>query len=120
MMGLYDYVRCDAPLPDGKPTPPGLFQTKDFPITCMERYTITADGRLIWHRESFHSTRVGPVVDEDLNWHGDLNFYARDGGEWREFTAKFTDGQLVEIVRVPHDLAPRARRAAQTVRKPHK
>lgn len=120
-MGMYDYVRCDAPLPDGKPTPPDLFQTKDFPAPQLEHYTITAAGRLIAHRVRYEevpkaerpypdadglrglvgSIKAVPVKDEDLNWHGWLNFYGGSQRRWREFNAKFTEGQLVEIVQVP-------------------
>ena len=119
-MGMFDYIRCDYPLPDGKPTPPDLFQTKDFLVPYMEHYTITAEGRLIAHRVRYEevplkerpypnesgtlkwagSLRAVPIGDEDLNWHGYLNFYGGDREERREFNAKFTDGQLVEIVQV--------------------
>lgn len=129
-MGMFDYVRCDAPLPDGKPTPRDFFQTKDFGLPQMDIYTITAEGRLIEHvtrseevpkeerpywgkpewfnddgTESFFAflgcIRKVPVEDRDMNYHGYLNFYGGDRDEWREFNAKFTDGQLVEIVQVP-------------------
>jgi hypothetical protein len=119
-MGLLDYVRCDAPLPDGQPTPPDLFQTKDFDAPYMEHYTITAEGRLIAHWVRYEevplaerpypndtgflkwvgSVRVVHIVGEDLYWHGYLNFYGGADGEWREFNAKFTDGQLVSIEQV--------------------
>lgn len=118
---MFDYVRCEDPLPDGKPTPKSLFQTKDFPEPYMDHYTITASGRLIAHRTHEEavpleerpypnetgflkwvgSIRRVPLGDEDLNWHGYLNFYGSDApDEWRDFRAKFTDGQLVEIVEI--------------------
>lgn len=120
-MGLFDYVRCDYPLPDGKPTPRELFQTKDFPEPYMERYTITGEGRLIAHRVRYEevplserpypnetgflkwagSIKAVPIGDEDLKFHGFLYFYGfEDGGDFREFNAKFTDGKLVEITQV--------------------
>ena len=119
-MGMFDYVRCEAPLPDGKPDTE--FQTKDFPEPYMETYTITSAGRLVhramryefvpeeerpywgkpeWLREDGTPSlfqmagmmRGIPTGDVDMNWHGWLNFYGDD----REFNAKFTDGQLVAI-----------------------
>lgn len=98
-MGLFDYVRCDAPLPDGKPTPPDLFQTKDFDFPYMERYVITEAGRLVKLKVTYGGPEwMSTPEDKDLNWHGYLNFYGGEVNEWREFNAKFTDGQLVEIV----------------------
>lgn len=125
-MGLFDYVRCEVPLPDGFD---GELQTKDFDDAYMERYTITKDGRLtlryvvervpvpetewkyvgatgaleqIWHEQS----KTRPVfAEKDMNFHGMLNFYgssgSRDAGnwQWHEYNAKFTDGNLVSIER---------------------
>ena len=131
-MGMFDYVKCDWPLPDGKPTPGDMFQTKDFDEPYMERYTITKEGRLVHHavrtemvpeherpnygKQGYRdangkvtlwglrgSMRAVPIGDVDLNYHGFLNFYGGEGDEWREFNAKFTDGQLVEIKQVLAD-----------------
>ena len=101
-MGLFDYVRCDIPLPDGKPTPRDLFQTKDFECPYMEHYVITAARRLVKLKALYSGPAwMSTPEDTDLNWHGWLNFYGGLPGEWREFNAKFTDGQLVEIQQVP-------------------
>jgi hypothetical protein len=45
---MFDYVICEMPLPQ-QPRPPwtGLFQTKDTTPQFLERFTITAAGRLI-------------------------------------------------------------------------
>jgi hypothetical protein len=128
-MGMFDYVRCDVPLPDGFE---GELQTKDFDCPYMEVYTITADGRLMeryvereepvpeaewkyvgatdplekmWH---LNSKRKPIYAQRDLNFHGWLNFYGSSGQspqdpawQWHEYKAKFTDGQLVEIELVP-------------------
>lgn len=97
-MGMFDDVICEVPLPDGKPGK--HFQTKDFECPYLEKYTITAEGRLIHNRPLYDidppGTQSGPI---DLNFHGILNFYDYDQatGEWREFNAKFTDGKLVSI-----------------------
>jgi hypothetical protein len=132
-MGMFDYVRCDAPLPDGF-KPRGLFQTKDFDDPAMVTHIITAEGRLLL--DNGHS-EVVPLVErpmwnaewgdsreaeeahpweaiagclrhipklEDANYHGVLNFYAGcDDKEWREYNAKFTDWQLVAIEVAPTD-----------------
>lgn len=118
-MGMFDYIICEVPLPDGFD---GLLQTKDFDDPYMEKYTINSQGRLIrhyiaswddvpeeqwkyvgatdplhqlWHEQS----KRKPIFAEvDTNYHGMLNFY---GGEqdWHEYDAKFTDGNLVEIIK---------------------
>jgi hypothetical protein len=129
-MGLYDYVRCEVPLPDGFE---GELQTKDFDCPYLETYTITKAGRLyfryvaervpvpesewkyagdtdalhkLWHEQS----KTKPIFAErDLNFHGMLSFYGCEGqhadGTWRwhQYRAKFTDGQLVEIVLAPEE-----------------
>lgn len=52
-MGMFDYLRCDYPLPDDPPewvkrdNEKFSFQTKDTPRQWMERYIITSDGKLI-------------------------------------------------------------------------
>ncbi len=120
-MGMYDYVDCRVPLPDARPTPPCLFQTKD--LSCeLEKFTINDDGRLIHHSVRYEEVPKAerpypnddgilgfcgaiksiPTGDVDLNFHGVLEFYDYnvDTKEWREFNAKFTDGKLVEITSV--------------------
>jgi hypothetical protein len=69
-MGLFDTVRCEFPL-----TNPRLqdaeFQTKD--LECfLETYTITADGRLMWHARRGTADRA--ELDRDVEWpiHGDI------------------------------------------------
>lgn len=124
-MGMFDYVRCEVPLPDGEPTPPDLFQTKDFDFPYMNHYTITAARRLVAHRVRYEevplserpnpdadgllkwrgSVRAVPIGDEDLNWHGFLHFGHFDPitKQSRQFRAKFTDGNLVEIAQLSED-----------------
>jgi hypothetical protein len=131
-MGLFDYVRCEVPLPDGFD---GELQTKDFDCPYMETYTITKDGRLLlryvsewvptpeseWkytgdddplHKLWHESSKKRPIfADRDINFHGMLGFYGHTGrhadGTWRwhEYSAKFTDGQLIEIVVVIDPIA---------------
>ena len=141
-MGMFDYIRCDYPLPDGW-QPVGALQTKDFDCE-MVTHVITADGRLMLERKAERPypdapddsllSMCGSVRTEcsqhNSNFHGVVNFYgseyrtmddqpARPRGTehhgekvcdyttkeplkqiWHEYDAKFTDGQLVEIVAV--------------------
>ena len=120
-MGMFDYVNCRVPLPDGwVPLENGL-QSKD--LDCgMDVVTISADGRLmqryvsewlpvpehdwkytgstdvlqqIWHEQS---KRRPVYAERDLNFHGWFNFYGSDSDKnWHEYRAKFTDGRLVAI-----------------------
>lgn len=96
-MGMFDTVTCEQPLPDGADSGSLEFQTKDMKFPGLDTYKISRSGRLI-----------GP--DGDMDFHGHLNFYGSSGWrqsqgdnsdyEWHEYDAKFTDGQLVEIVTV--------------------
>ena len=112
-MGMFDYIRSEVPLPDGFE---GELQTKNFRCE-LATHVIRADGRLILeildHTEEVpREERPYPNDDgfrglfgslrsvwrhEDANFHGIVNFYGR-GDRWHEYNAKFTDGQLVEIV----------------------
>lgn len=116
-MGMFDYVICEVPLPDG--WEPDELQSKDFDCT-MTKVRISAEGRLEIERyESYDvpkAERPYPNAEpgsfeeicgiwgkrnrhwEDLNFHGDFNFYG--GGfknDWHEYLARFTEGQLVRI-----------------------
>lgn len=115
-MGMFDDVRVNVPLPDGHT---GAFQTKDMECV-LNMYEITAEGRLCvedcdWEavppaerpypdaaegslEQVIGSVRRVNLRLRDLDFHGILNFYGHDErGQWREYNAKFTDGQLVEI-----------------------
>lgn len=93
------------------------YQTKDFEC-LLEEYRITPAGRLVkdlWHMEDVPKSEqrypdakpgsllsiagiIRRVIDQhdvDTKYHGMLHFHGDDGS----FTAKFTDGQLVEILR---------------------
>lgn len=99
-MGMYDEIRCEYPLPrTGYRVLPGhTFQTKD--LECLlDKYTITAGGFLVLHREVWEpvpeeerphygspewekplgkwigSMRAVPMGDEEVPHHGDILFY---------------------------------------------
>lgn len=126
-MGLYDYIRCDMPLPPTEVPPPAgeTFQTKDTPDQYMTLYTITADGRLSWRpwrlEEVPKEERPHPDADDDdimsllgsvrrvesapeyMDYHGDIDFYVcgttrgQSNGGWWKYRARFTDGRCSEI-----------------------
>ena len=118
-MGMFDYIRCEAPLPETPLPPPDELQTKDTPDQYLTTYTITADGRLTWrpydletvppeerefpnpaHPWHGHgSVRRVERDEEDVPFHGDICFYGggREEGWW-EYTARFTDGRLTRIM----------------------
>jgi hypothetical protein len=112
-MGMFDYVRCEVPLPDGYA---GELQTKDFDSPYLLTHVITKEGRLLqgvllrieevpkaerdypdapdddirsWIGSQRHVTE-----QRDANFHGMLSFYGLGD---HEYVAKFTDGQLVGI-----------------------
>jgi len=101
-MGLFDEIVCEYPLPDWPEGEEPSFQTKD--LDCLlERYRITADGRLLTsrYRRGAEDTESRELHTE---CHGYLVFYAsleRNGErEWFEYRAKFTDGRLVDLQRI--------------------
>jgi hypothetical protein len=112
-MGMFDELVVEYPLPD--PDHNRLtFQTKD--LKCfMDHYRITPMGRLEHqeYRIEDHSdptkegldkfagmlTRI-PIGWHDEGYHGWLDFYTEQAGDWINYHAKFTDGRLVEVARV--------------------
>lgn len=108
-MGMFDDVICEAPLPDGYE---GRFQSKDFDCE-LATYKITADGRLLRREYEWKNSPDAPLgirrVERgwtEVLFHGVLNFYDyADDKSWREYNAKFTDGRLVEITKVPERVA---------------
>jgi hypothetical protein len=112
-MGMFDDVTF-APglLPPETPTfarKPGYrFQTKDFDHPSIDRYHVTADGRL----EKYERTADGEKRVGEIPYHGDIDACAGNsvGGvaghaftlngedyEWIDLTLRFTNGQLERI-----------------------
>lgn len=110
-MGFFDEVACDFPLPDGREIAGRAFQTKS--LWCgMDRFTITAAGRLIFHQFQYPASGDGGgrprrpwhPSDIDLNYHGDLDLYGIDtAGRAAHYVARFTHGS-VEWVRPSDDI----------------
>lgn len=116
-MGMFDYVRCDIPLPDAFA---GELQTKDFGCV-LGVLLIRVDGRLMiqdceWEEvpPEERSDRKLPVFRainkrwRDLDFHGDFCFYGsgKSDGEWHEYVARFSHGTLESIKVIPEDAPP--------------
>jgi hypothetical protein len=88
-MGMFDYVRCDVPLPDDFVGERNLFQTKDL-WRAMVQFVITANGRLIYRKQTHESLpdreiRPGMFLPQyklvheepvDMEYHGTSSFAA--------------------------------------------
>jgi len=112
-MGMFDYVRCELPLPEGKDD---LYQTKDTNRHGLMGHTITKAGRLVLHD---YETEMTPKAerrypnapddsplsisgmirrkarserDVDQNFDGDLRFYG-----YASYRATFRAGNCIEI-----------------------
>lgn len=100
-MGMFDFIACRAPLPDNWNPPKHNMQTKD--MECiLGYYEITAEGKLLLTGGCWDDG-IRKII-RTIPYHGWLNFYGTEGTvgsdnyQWHEYWAKFTDGQLVEIV----------------------
>jgi len=120
-MGLFDYLRCEMPLPPGAPAV-SEWQTKS--LDCgMNWYAIRSDGALVDRKirqelkpgappqpeyfseayfewsSSWWEPKAGP--DERINYTGEVRFYAHDADkQWWEFCAFVKNGQCFEIVQI--------------------
>jgi hypothetical protein len=120
-MGMYDYVHCEVPLPDGYV---GDMQTKDFDC-FFGTILIRTDGRLLveegdWEAvpldeqpnpkiPMFGTFRVTNKRWRDLDFHGDFRFHgSRDRGDWHEYLARFTHGVLETIIAIPETFSSQA------------
>lgn len=105
-MGMFDYIRiasCQLPITEAEQIDIELedsdFQTKDLACT-LNCYEITPYGELILIQRMVEDWQYKEVY-EQVSYHGCLNFYTDVFGKWFEFQAKFTDGKMVEIKRLP-------------------
>lgn len=116
-MGMFDYVRCDIPLPDGFT---GELQTKDFGCV-LGVLLIRVDGRLMiqdceWEEVppeersdlKFPLFRAINKRWRDLDFHGDFCFYGSGklDDERHEYVARFSHGTLESINVIPEDAPP--------------
>ena len=105
-MGMFDDVFCEADLPSGHTGSDRAFQTKSL-FCCLDRLTITKEGRLILH--AFHYEPAGepgtlplmkrvPEGDLDTEFHGDIRLTSMAEDHLAEYVARFTHG-TVEWIR---------------------
>ena len=118
-MGMFDYLKCDYPLPEaeGRLHPECHWQTKDTPAQWMDHYHIRDDGAL-WHLAYDIETQSGVNVDSPAvtlahplrhtneRWEpclflGEIRFYrfwdeVKHEG-WIEYSSYFVHGQLQHI-----------------------
>lgn len=107
-MGMFDDVHCEADLPPGHPESKRDFQTKSL-SNCLDRFTITRQGRLILHAVSYEYSEapdavlpgvtVTPVGDVDTEFHGDMRLLGDGEDGLVEYVARFTHGTLEWIRR---------------------
>jgi hypothetical protein len=98
---MFDDVYCEADLPPGHPESERSFQTKSLG-SCLDRFTITKEGRLILHSDRHESTgkrglpfmKSIPTGDVDTEFHGDMELVARVEDRLVEYVARFTHGTL--------------------------
>ena len=129
-MGLFDELKCEYPLPDAV-VQEETFQTKSLNRTMDRytisqegrlilhkvRYEVVPEeereyyGTPDWDEKPFVQIfgmlRSIPVGDVEIPYHGDIAFYTSTGSrgvgdfEWFEYRARFTEGRLQWIKRVP-------------------
>jgi hypothetical protein len=114
-MGLFDYVRCEYPLPGNPPecAATANFQTKD--LTCyLEQYVITADGRLVHESgDEDHSIFTGTI---DLDWSNITStgpgVYTANGedAQYLEYRCTFIAGKVADFKEVNNSREPAAKR----------
>ena len=122
---MFDNITWEYPLPDEEHNKLA-FQSKDFDC-LLDNYRVSKEGRLLFetYRTEDHSDHNATGIDrllgcmtriptgwEDVNFHGWFGFYTsicktgedlhtnKCDHDWIEYEAKFTDGQVVEIIRV--------------------
>ena len=86
-MGVFDTIKCEYPLPHEE-VQSLSFQTKSL-NPSMDSYTITEEGRLIWHTPW--------KEDIDIFYHGNVKLYRTLAGVWYEYLATFVEGQAQQI-----------------------
>lgn len=107
-MGMFDYLQCDLPMPDGREVTKDGFQTKS--LWCsMDRFTITRQGRLIYHRcryEPGPDREIKPGImcpqyervamgDVNMDYHGDLAIHGTAANdEFLRYVVRFTHGEV--------------------------
>ena len=103
-MGMFDEIRCELAMPEDREALKNSFQTKS--LWCsMDLFTITASGRLIYHKRRYSLASDGTprlaehVADIDMDYHGDIEIHgAGTDGTSLCYAVRFTHG-TVEWIR---------------------
>lgn len=106
-MGLFDYVTCEYPLPEGHPEWMTCFQTKD--LGCdMSTYIIGADGRIPGLPDF---TGTIDFYGSNITGSGP-GLYTANGDDARsiKYRAVFVDGKLIELVKTSDETEPAVKR----------
>jgi hypothetical protein len=95
---MFDHLRCELPMPDGRDVRKDSFQTKS--LWCaLSFFTITGAGRLIFHPPrgtlEMEPDSPKPITDVDMHYHGDIEIHgeAADGTHVR-YAIRFTHGSV--------------------------
>jgi hypothetical protein len=89
-MGMFDYVRCEYPLP--APEIQGhLFQTKDTPEPVMRTWVIGADGGLQLEKDPPPGVPVWGLI------RGPFGIYTSDEGWWYDVDFEFINGRVSSV-----------------------
>lgn len=122
-MGMFDYITCEMPLPDGYGTGfVARFQTKAFECELVV-HTIRADGQLM--EQYITDTEIVPmserpypgdgpmsiigsmrvnVAEKPSTRTGKFTFYTHDRDvtpDWREYVAELDKGKVISIIPRP-------------------
>ena len=86
-MGLFDEIRWDAALPEGRPPDSRLFQTKSLDYPSWDYYVVTPEGRLLLIGNGFEDD-AGLSADTDISKGIEVEFHPRhtvvvSEGTWR-------------------------------------
>jgi hypothetical protein len=110
-MGMFDYIRCDYPLPSNPSIDATInFQTKDFDC-LMQQYVITVDGKL--QNITDPNQPLYDTLDEDLSTFSEIieiytnnivasvgsKLYTANGEDvyYLEYKVTFLNGSVVAI-----------------------
>lgn len=99
-MGMFDYVRCEVPIPGLDDTIAREFQTKD--MNCLlDTYVINSAGQLLMNHSIF-GTNHNPV-SVCIEFTGEMIFCGFVKNKLEDFSATFKDGLLTELKWLHYD-----------------
>jgi len=87
-MGMFDWVRCDYPLPVAEHRDVQSWQTKSFQQPALRHFAVTEDGRLLIHGVDADPPFSGVVELLELN--------EDETEQWR-YWLTFADGRIIDV-----------------------